>query len=240
MSEERVTVVPTYRELPTALEETRLRHSAHFLDEDLVFMAPEGLDVSRYVSIAGRGRVEYFAESWFGSQEDYSKLMLTQSFYDRFSENGVMFLYQLDAIVRKRIPESVLENLDYIGSPWFPAFQLTWNPFRQELSSGRGVGVRRRVAVGNGGLSLRRISAFRRASRLIPTLRNRINEDLIFSFFSPFVGIRVAKADFARRWFMETEARDWIAGSPMPSVAGFHALNKHNPQLEEAILAGCS
>jgi len=240
MSAERVTVVPTYRELPTPLEEARLRHSADFLDADLVFMAPEGLDVSRYVSIAGRGRVEFFAESWFRSQENYSNLMLTQSFYDRFRKNGVMFLYQLDAIVRKKIPDSVLENLDYIGSPWFPAFQMTWNPFRQELVSGRGVGIRRRVAVGNGGLSLRRISAFRRASRLIPPLRNRINEDLVFSFFSPFVGIRVANAEFARQLFMETEARGWTVGSPLPSVAGVHALNKHNPQLEEAILADSS
>lgn len=237
MTENRVTVVPTYRELPAVDEEVRLRRSASFLDEDLVFIAPEGLDVSRYVSIAGRGRVEYFARRWFRSPDTYSELMMSRGLYERFSESDVMLLYQLDAIVRKTIPDDVLEGLDYIGSPWFPAFNLTWNPFRQSLLPGRGLGLHRQVSVGNGGLSLRRISSFRRATRIIPTVRNRINEDLIFSFFAPLVGIRVAQTEYARRLFMESEACNWKSGSPLPDVAGLHGLNKFNPDLEEAILA---
>lgn len=233
-----VTAIPVYSDSFNEREEARLRFSAPFLGNNVVILAPKNLDASAFVSVLGQARVEYFEERWFQSREAYSALMLSPVLYDRFRESDVMMVYQLDAIVRREIPRSMFFGLDYLGAPWNPPFSLRWNPFRGELLPGGGLGFRRELSVGNGGLSLRRIAAFRRAAWLVPRVSNRINEDLIFSYFAPFVGIRVAGRDHARKVFMETEARDWTQGQPVPEVFGFHALGKHNAELEEALLGG--
>lgn len=238
VTEKWVTVIPVYSESFQGREEARLRFSAPFLGANVVLVAPENLDVSAYSSVLGLARVEYFDKRWFESQSAYSNFMLSASIYERFRSFDVMMVYQLDAIVQREVPRLALGSFDYVGAPWTPPFELRWNPFRGQLLAGKGFGFRRQITVGNGGLSLRRISVFRRASRLLPKINNHINEDLVFSYFAPALRIRLPGIDHARSVFMETEASDWEPGRPVPDVVGFHALGKHNAELENAVLCG--
>lgn len=231
-----ITVIPVHSARPSPLELARLGASAPFFGPRVLFLAPYGLSLAEYVRAVRNPEVLSVDPLWFSSQAAYSDLMLQPWLYDRLSQHEVVMVYQLDAMLVEEVPVSILNQLDYLGAPWVPPFRLGWQPVARRLVPRSGRWPHRVLEVGNGGLSLRRVSAFRRVSRLMPKLRNHINEDLQYSFFGPFFGLRVAPVNLARTVFMETEARAWQVGSPRPDVAGFHALEKHNPSLERHLL----
>ncbi len=106
---------------------------------DICFIAPEKLKgkIENYDI-----RVEYFPNSCFDSVRAYSRLLLTEDFYNRFSTYEYMLLYQLDAFVfSDRLQEFCNMNYDYIGAP-----MPIWTGWKN-------------MKVGNGGFSLRKISS---------------------------------------------------------------------------------
>lgn len=231
-----VTVIPAVVPNPSEAELDRLRLTEKNTPGQIVFLSPRGLDLSAYLGVVRRGRVLTLNESWFRSTSSYSQLMLQPSLYDRFSEFDFMVICQLDAFLIAPFPFSVMESIDWLGAPWLTSIRLRWNPFTRQLNPGRGFGLTRRLFVGNGGLSVRRVSKFRLATRLLPKLRKQINEDLVFSFFTPLLGIRTAPLELASQVLMETGARLWKVGDPAPAAIGFHALQKINPDLESHLL----
>lgn len=235
--ESQVAVVPVYRQHPSSMEAQRLCQSAKFLPDRKVFLAPVGLVMEEYHALVPDARVIFLSPEWFRNHESYSSLMLQPWLYELFQDSEFLVVYQLDAILTRPIDFEALKNFDYVGAPWWPAFRLGWNPVRRVLHPTVKLGLRRSLRVGNGGLSVRRVSAFVRAARRIPTISNRINEDLIFAFFAPLVGLRVATVGVAEKFFMESGARYWSLGDAVPTAAGFHALEKFCPQLEKTVLA---
>lgn len=138
-------VVPHYRAGLTADEEVSLRHLRHFLGAyDKFLAAPEGLGL----------RLDGFAEArfpakYFHSTATYSALLLSADFYRAFDAYDYILLYQLDALVfSDRLAEWCARGHDYVGAPWLP---------------GPGAFVSE-PAVGNGGLSLRRVESFLRVA----------------------------------------------------------------------------
>jgi hypothetical protein len=123
-------------------EQVSFRHLTHYLGGyDKFLVIPEGLALSRPGFAVRR-----FAPSFFRSVGAYSNLLLTRGFYEAFAGYDYILIYQFDCLVfSDRLREWCEAGYDYIGAPWFeshtdPSLEL--------------------AKVGNGGLSLRRVSSF--------------------------------------------------------------------------------
>lgn len=175
-----------------------------------------------------------FDPSAFASHESYSAWMLQPDLYTRFLEYEFVLVAQTDAFLVRPLPVDTDWDFDYLGAPWEPAWTKRWDRRDHRVRSAKRFRGKR-LRVGNGGLSLRRTSAFARPLDL-PSPMVRTYEDIAISYFHRRIGIRLAPVATARRYFMETGARAWSQGDPIPPVYGFHALDKFNPPLEDALL----
>ena len=133
-------VIPIYREKLKPSEKVSLAQVRKVLGKyDICFMAPERM---RLFLQARDCLVEYWPDGCFASTRTYSRLLLTEEFYSRFSDYEYMLLYQLDVFVfSDRLQEFSSLGYDYIGAP-----MPHWTGWKH-------------TKVGNGGLSLRKISA---------------------------------------------------------------------------------
>lgn len=140
-------VIPIYR-LPLRPEEeiSLFQLEKHLGDYPRVIFGPSSLgsaNLSKYGS-----SVSIWPDHHFSSVEAYSRLLMNEEFYQEFTAWSHILIYQLDCLVfRDELMEWSKKPWDYYGAPWF-------KNFRGENRDG---GL---WAVGNGGLSLRRISAF--------------------------------------------------------------------------------
>lgn len=135
-----VVVIPIYREILKLSEKAALEQVRRVLGAyDICFMAPERM--KGFLEHRGEWG-EYWPDDCFADVRAYSHLLLTEEFYSRFIEYEYMLLYQLDAFVfSDRLQEFCLMGYDYIGAP-----MPHWTGWKH-------------TKVGNGGLSLRKISA---------------------------------------------------------------------------------
>jgi Protein of unknown function (DUF5672) len=138
-------VIPMHnRKELTSDEQISFKHLSHYLNAyDKYLVVPEMLDLSLPGCMVMR-----FDNQYFGSVEAYTRLMLTEHFYRAFDDYKYMLIYHLDALVfSDQLLEWCETDLDYVGPPWFPCDDSPW------VKTPR---------VGNGGLSLRKISTFLR------------------------------------------------------------------------------
>jgi len=135
-------VVPMYKPLLDADEKISYRHLIHFLGGfDKYLVSPESL----VVTLKGFG-VKRFRDEFFHSTATYSALLISPEFYRAFSSYKYMLVYQLDSLVfSDKLLDWCSKDLDYVGAPWF---------------SEDGADFVEESAVGNGGLSLRKIESF--------------------------------------------------------------------------------
>jgi hypothetical protein len=145
-----VVVVPVHEAKIDELSETSLRHLKRYLGNyRLVLAKPQRLDWS----VPGLDD-EYFPDESFGTLLRYNQFQLLPEFYERFSQHSHVLIYHLDALVfRDELTQWCETDYDYIGASWYPDLikQYTGNPWPFAP-----------VGCGNGGLSLRRVSAFLR------------------------------------------------------------------------------
>lgn len=136
-------VVPAYNRTEfTSDEEISFRHLEHFLGRyDKYLVVPQSLDIER-----PGYRIQRFADSYFGSANANTRLMLSPLFYGAFQGYEYILIYQLDALVfSDQLIEWCATGLDYIGAPWMHSKDSPW------VSTPR---------VGNGGFSLRKVPSF--------------------------------------------------------------------------------
>ncbi|WP_027397413.1 DUF5672 family protein [Anaerovibrio lipolyticus] len=172
-----VIVIPIYSEKISDVELIALKQ----LDKVLyaypkVFIAPRGLEFS-YGSFCEMWDVVELDKDYFTGTVSYSSLLLSVDFYRKFSDYEYMLIYQLDGFVfSDRLFEFCELGFDYIGSAW---------PMNHRYTIGR-----RRAKIGNGGVSLRKISStiklLEQKEKIIKTyhLENMFLkvEDYFFSF----------------------------------------------------------
>lgn len=141
-SKDIVVVIPTYKKELEEWEIISLKQAFSILSKyRIVFVCPEGLDIS-YESISKyEYGVERFDKHYFEGIEGYSELCTSTEFYSRFKEYEFLLIYQLDAFVfSDRLLEFADKGYDYWGAP-VPS--CIWKAITQ--------------SVGNGGFSLRNI-----------------------------------------------------------------------------------
>ena len=155
-------VIPVHRAGLSATETIALTQCCRILgSHPIVFVSPEDLDAGAALAVAAQAgvapRVERFPARWFGSTGTYNALMLSSDFYERLAQHEHILIHQLDAFVFSDALERFCAlGYDYIGAPW----------------SHRDDGSRR---VGNGGFSLRRVSA---ALRVLASRPSRVPQRL--------------------------------------------------------------
>jgi hypothetical protein len=128
----------------------------------IVFVHPESLDVST-INFDGRISSEKFPDHYFKSVFGYNRLMLTASFYERFSHSKFILIYQLDAYVfRDELLYWCSKDYDYIGAPWITTpnkgFKKVLSLFDSKKKKARSEIF---YKVGNGGFSLRKVNTHR-------------------------------------------------------------------------------
>lgn len=137
-------VIPVYREKLEHNEIISLEQAEKCFDgHDIYFLAPEGLRINNEGT-----KYKYFPRENFENVRAYSNLILTKELYDAFSDYEYILVYQLDAFVFGRDIKRFTElGYDYIGAP---TLEGMYKPYREEKV----------LFTQNGGLSLRRVSAF--------------------------------------------------------------------------------
>lgn len=137
-----VVVVPVYKSELSEDELISVRHLYYYLNGYRIVLAiPSGLNVSSLQF----DTVE-FDDAYFQSRQGYSQLLLSREFYSSFERYDFILIYQLDCLVFSGDLNMWLNaGYDYIGAPWFSGSE------RPEKGFSR---------TGNGGLSLRKTSAF--------------------------------------------------------------------------------
>lgn len=130
-----------------------------FQKRDIFVVGPLNVSRDEYVKInENQSEINFInlEEKWFKSVFTYGKMLMQKWFYELFLEYKYILIYQLDCYVFN-------DNLDYFVSLDYDYYGATWlwdNTF---------------YCVGNGGLSLRKISAF------IENLEERKDLDFINS-----------------------------------------------------------
>lgn len=149
-----IIVVPIYKETPDILDQYSLRQLDKVINNhDIVIATHDNINQDSYKELFKKNQenlsFEIFDENYFKSIKDYSQLLLTYEFYDRFSNYEYMLIYQTDCwIFKDDIDEFCDMGFDYIGAPILSVLS-NWPSLTK---------LHMKYAIGNGGLSLRKIS----------------------------------------------------------------------------------
>lgn len=151
-----VILVPIYKAQLDRFERYSLDVSLATLGgrHPVLFIGPEGLDISAYQVRYPGMQYMPFPEESFASIPGYNRLLLSPDFYRRFLNYEFMLILQTDAVLlRDELDLWAARPFDYVGAPWPEGVELWVNAGVFEGDRGK----RTRAHVGNGGLSLRRV-----------------------------------------------------------------------------------
>lgn len=238
-------VTPLYKKRPSASELASLEHSFGVLAKRKRFIvAPDDLDLSEYEDVLSGCEIIRLETRHFESVATYSRLMLSKQFYRLFDTFDYILLYQPDAIVFRNELDSWCERgYDYIGAPWpngmdIRPFSIRSCPFANRFLYRLYKPIRKYV--GNGGLSLRKIStALKILDRHWLVARNwDVNEDLFWAIYSP----KVPGVKEASMFSLEQEPSIYFRANDNLLPLGCHAWEKYEPEFWQLQfqLEGCT
>jgi hypothetical protein len=199
MSSYRVAIiVPLSRHPSFGESETlSLRHLDHFLGRyPKYFLAPKGIRLVR-----DGFEMKHFPSRYFGSVQAHNRLLLSERFYQSFSDYEFILIHHLDALVFSDALEDWCDRgFDLIAPPWIPGPDFPWLE---------------EPGVGNGGLSLRRVDAFLKILHSKRHWRVRqTGNDRGGSGRAGFAGVARYVKDLRLHWYrfngVKQEARNFV------------------------------
>lgn len=237
-----VVIVPVYQPALNALEAYSLDRSMATLHaREVVFIGPEGLDLSWYRARYGEIVYRAYPAPYFASIPGYNRLLLSQAFYRDFADHEFSLICQTDAIaLRDELDDWCARPFDYVGAPWPDGYSLMVNAGQFEGANGKLV----RVMVGNGGFSLRRN---RKAIALLDEfavvlnvfLQTGSSEDLFFSVMGSLSqDFLVPNEITASHFSMELRPSHYHAVNGGRLPMGTHAWWKSEPEFWRLRLPG--
>lgn len=184
-----VTLIPIYKDRFSPIEERNIRLSmSNLTEQDCCFfwLAPNTINKAYYEDLFPYVQWSYFSESYFHSVRDYSRLLVSDLFYERYLDYEFILVLQPDAMVLKKTLNDWLNKpYDWIGAPWPNGWEYAL-PIRvgNVLES-----ITCRAFVGNGGLSLRRPKKILTLLRSFPEAREAWSnlgnpEDILISMLA--------------------------------------------------------
>ena len=194
-------VIPIYKDL-AAWEQKALANNLQILsNHQAAFIYPEGYDISRLQGEYPHVDLLGVTDEWLGKKhgiDGYNRMMLSEKFYGLFASYRYILICHTDAwIFRDEVAEWCARDYDVVAAPWptRPIYRYLpfWllKPFASKKNS-RAPFRRRDLCghVGNGGLSLRKVEAFRKAvsitgRRLLITMANAMSTKTCFGPWCP-------------------------------------------------------
>lgn len=212
-------IVPLYTTELTNYEEISLHQAFNiFADYDIIAISPLNLRLERLTKRYKFSGIEQFDNDLFTSVDAYNRLMMLPEFYKQFQQYEYILIYQLDAFVfSNQLSYFCSLGYDYIGAPWLygifnyiDSFHYLWH-------------------VGNGGLSLRKVSSFIRVlEERKPLLGEQIkNEDLFFSSIID-VKFKVAPINVALQFSYERQVQKCFQLNHNQLPFGCHAWERYD------------
>lgn len=228
-------IIPIYNKNPNPSELVSIGRAMDIFSQsyDMVYVCGNSLDVSVYPEL----KVIRFDNSFFKSNKSYSKLLLSEEFYDPFIEYEYMLIAQTDSYVlntKYSLDDFINKGYDYWGAPWSDG-PITKPYTIKDIIKLIMLRKIRKVRVGNGGFSLRRVSTMLsliEKNRTYLKLMWWFNEDLFFSRECMKMGT-VAPVEEARSFAGEQDIEESINNGNIPY--GVHAYEKYYPQLKRLI-----
>ncbi|WP_421945296.1 DUF5672 family protein [Pedobacter sp.] len=171
-------IIPIYKTDLTALEKIALTQCQRILSShDVIIIKPESLNEKAIdFDFSFVKDVISFSDEYFKDVFGYNNLLLETDFYKTFLNYEYMLIYQLDAFVfADELKYWCSLGYDYIGAPWLreKEYPTQFKKFKEQIRTylhrrynyldkhGKPE-IQRQMNnnVGNGGFSLRKVSAF--------------------------------------------------------------------------------
>lgn len=154
--------------------------------------------------------------AWLESVKSYNEMMLSLAFYELFLDYTYILIYQLDAFVfGDELERFCMYGYDYIGAPWLHGMKYLKNDCR-------GVWY-----VGNGGFSLRKVSACLEVLKNETEIEANVNEDLYFAGCNS-ENFRVAPKEIALQFSYERDVCECYEMNGRKIPFGCHAWEKYD------------
>lgn len=171
-------IIPVYRSNLHPMEKASILQALRVLgSHPIVILYPEGMQKP---DIQTGSMVEWLSVSdeWLGTRNGiagYNKMMLSYDFYQLFRDSEYVLIYQTDAwVFQDNLAEWCSKGYDYVAAPWIKRAVYDYPFIKQYMACLRAYRARKHQfcrqriygRVGNGGLSLRKVSSFSEACLL--------------------------------------------------------------------------
>ena len=200
------------------------------------FILPNNICKKFYKKNFSKIKIHCFDEKYFKSESTYNKFLLSKDLYLKFNQFKFMIICQTDAILVRDVSKLNIYNYDFIGSPWKPSIKINIFDIYGMSSINKIFNLQRNnISVGNGGLSVRKISKFFEVTKKIKFLNYiQCGEDVFFSYMAKRYNIKIPNFNFCNKIFRETTSRNMTI-IEYKKVFGYHALEKWNNKLLDNI-----
>lgn len=207
-------------------------------NRDIFFLAPEHLKKEWYQQHYPTIEYKFFPDKFFTGTKSYNHLMLSEAFYERFSDYEYMLIAQTDACIWSnddRLDYFMDKGYHYYGAPWIPERRI-WEWIRVPKESGKGYKIRcckkagQGISMGNGGFCLRHID---KSWQLIKEFSWRKiywfykrNEDIFFGLFGIYnkAGFVLSDVDTGKEFGREYRLKECVRDGDIPF--GVHGWKK--------------
>lgn len=247
-----IVAIPVYKSEMTDSELFSLQTVCRILSNRIIALVyPDGLNIDVYTTIMDENGIQYevkpFNKSYFSSIGSYNKLMLSEQFYQTFSNHDYLLIYQLDCLIfRDDLDFWMAKNYDYMGAPWFnnkPIENVIFAIHKKETFT---LNIRKTIisflgqnqqSIGNGGFSLRKIETMVKCAKKWHQTINSwgINEDCFWGIFLPLYQYPYSVPDIETALRFSVEALP--ENSDVLTPTGCHAWEKFNLPIEKWINA---
>ena len=231
-----VIVVPVYNEVPNELEKLSLKQLDIIVKDDIeiCLVGPNRINFSSYVELFNNNKPKHanFDDKYFESNKSYSQLCLSYDFYKRFDDYEYMLIYQTDCwIFRNEIKKFCEMGYDYIGGPIYSPGSR-WPGFKNSM----------RPVVGNGGLSLRKISTMLKLTDQNGYLYNKYKDEwnsvdyedmFICDVLAHDIYINIPDYRIAEQFSIDTLPRHMNKLNPMGAQRVFALYQYWNKRIDE-------
>ncbi|OGE19391.1 hypothetical protein A3J19_01855 [Candidatus Daviesbacteria bacterium RIFCSPLOWO2_02_FULL_41_8] len=160
-------VVPRYKKTLSSDDQLSLKHLNKYLNRyDKFYAIPNALKAKR-IQAPGFKSIQ-FPDYFFKNREAYNELLLTEDFYQKFTDYEYILIYQLDALVfSDQLKNWCQKGYDYIGAPLIhPRIGQVSYKYRDYLC-------------GNGGFSLRKVKSFIQILKLADKTAKRVTRNSV-------------------------------------------------------------
>lgn len=229
-------IIPIYKQTPNLIEITSLKSLSKnlmdFQDYEVYIIYPENIVISEWKRYIGHDIIlRSFDPKYFISILSYSKLLLSYDFWNSFKEHKYALIYQTDGYcIGGNLKQFIEMDYDYIGGPIISPNARWFNV----------------PAIGNGGVSLRKIETmlevtdpngeFMKCSKEDIDRHNKANgnmyevyEDLYFAQLVPMLWeFKKPKFDIGAAFSFDMNADyvyDMVKDNKLPLFA--HAYDKN-------------